>query len=108
MLGIALITIGGLLPSVFNQSIYGMMLCSTILGSGLGFVTTINPMLVSEYFDGEERSSVMGMSTGATTLGGMILMALGGVLGASNWRHLYWVYSISNMRIKKLAASQNC
>lgn len=94
LLGIALITIGGLLPSVFNQSIYGMMLCSIVLGSGLGFVTTINPMLVSEYFDGEERSSVMGMSTGATSLGGMILMALGGVLGASNWRHLYWVYGI--------------
>lgn len=94
LLGIALITLGGLLPSVFNQSIYGMMLCSIVLGAGLGFVTTINPMLVSEYFDGEERSSVMGMCTGATSLGGMILMALGGILGASDWRHLYWVYCI--------------
>lgn len=94
LLGIFLITVGGLLPSIFNHSIPFMMLCSIILGAGLGFVTTINPMLVSEYFDGEERSSVMGMSTGATALGGMLLMAIGGMLGAQNWRHLYWVFAI--------------
>lgn len=94
LLGIALITIGGLLPSVLHHSIGLMLLCSVVLGAGLGFVTTLNPMLVSEYFDGEERSSVMGMSTGATSLGGMILMALGGMLGANNWQHLYWVYGI--------------
>ncbi len=51
-------------------------------------------MLVSEYFDGEERSSVLGMSTGVTSLGGMVLMALGGLLGMSDWRKLYWVYGM--------------
>lgn len=94
LLGVTLITIGGLLPSVLNQSIYLMLLCSMVLGAGLGFVTTINPMLVSDLFEGEERSNVMGMSTGTTSLGGMILMALGGFLGANNWRHLYWVYGV--------------
>ena len=69
LLGVALITIGGILPLVVNQSIIALLVCSIVLGGGIGFVTTINPMLVSEYFEGEERSNVLGLGTGVTSLG---------------------------------------
>ena len=51
-------------------------------------------MLLSQYFDGEERSSMMGINTGMTSLGSMILMGVGGVLGGQNWRNLYWVFAV--------------
>ncbi|MFR0585128.1 MFS transporter [Lactobacillus porci] len=94
LLGVALVTIGGLLPAFWNSSIVGLLICSIVLGMGVGFVSTINPMLLSQYFEGEERSTMMGVNTGFTSLGSMILTGVGGFLGGSNWRHLYWVFAV--------------
>lgn len=94
LLGVALVTIGGLIPAVWNSSMVGLLTCSVILGMGVGFISTINPMLLSQYFDGEERSSMMGINTGMTSLGSMILMGIGGVLGGQNWRNLYWIFAV--------------
>lgn len=94
LLGVALVTLGGLIPAFWNSSMIGLLACSVILGTGVGFISTINPMLLSQYFDGEERSSMMGINTGMTSLGSMILMGVGGVLGGQNWRNLYWVFAV--------------
>ncbi|MGN1398309.1 MAG: MFS transporter, partial [Streptococcus gallolyticus] len=94
LLGVALVTIGGLIPAVWNSSMVGLLTCSVILGMGVGFISTINPMLLSQYFDGEERSGMMGVNTGMTSLGAMILTGVGGILGGQNWRNLYWVFAI--------------
>ncbi|HCG97195.1 MAG TPA: MFS transporter [Erysipelotrichaceae bacterium] len=94
LLGVTLVTIGGLVPAFWNNSMIGLLACSVILGTGVGFISTINPMLLSEYFEGEERSSMMGVNTGMTSLGAMILTGVGGVLGGQNWRHLYWVFAV--------------
>lgn len=94
LLGVALVTIGGLIPAFWNSSMIGLLACSVILGMGVGFISTTNPMLLSQYFDGEERSSMMGINTGMTSLGSMILMGVGGVLGGQNWRNLYWVFAV--------------
>lgn len=94
LLGIALVTIGGIIPAFWNSSMIGLLACSVILGMGVGFISTLNPMLLSEYFDGEERSTMMGINTGVTSLGSMLLIGIGGILGGSNWRNLYWVFSI--------------
>lgn len=94
LLGIALVTIAGMLPAVWHSSVVGLLACSVVLGVGLGFITTINPMLVSEYFKGEEQSSILGMGNGVTSLVGMVLIAAGGALGASHWYNLYWVFGI--------------
>lgn len=94
LLGVALVTIGGLIPAFWNSSMIGLLACSVILGLGVGFISTINPMLLSEYFEGEERSSMMGVNTGMTSLGAMILTGVGGVLGGQNWRNLYWVFVV--------------
>lgn len=94
LLGIALVTIGGLIPAFWNSSMVGLLTCSVILGMGVGFISTLNPMLLSQYFDGEERSTMMGINTGVTSLGSMILTGVGGYLGGENWRNLYWVFIV--------------
>lgn len=94
LLGVALVTIGGLVPAFWNSSMVGLLVCSVILGMGVGFISTINPMLVSQYFDGEERSTMMGVNTGVTSLGSMILTGVGGYLGGENWRNLFWVFLV--------------
>ena len=93
LLGVALVTLGGLVPAFWNSSVAGLLACSVILGMGVGFISTLNPMILTQYFEGEERSSMMGFNTGMTSLGTMILTGVGGFLGGSNWRHLYWVFA---------------
>ncbi len=92
LLGVALVTLGGVIPAFWNGSIIGLLACSLVLGMGVGFISTINPMLLTEYFEGEDRSSMMGINNGMTSLGTTILTAAGGFLGAKNWHNLYWVY----------------
>lgn len=92
LLGIALVTAGGLIPAFWNNSMAGLLLCSIVLGMGVGFISTINPMVLTENFEGEERSSMMGANTAVTSMGSMLLTAGGGYLGAQNWRHIYWVF----------------
>lgn len=94
LLGVALVTLGGLIPAFWNSSVVGLLACSVILGMGIGFISTINPMLLAQYFEGEERSEMMGVNTGMTSLGAMVLTGVGGVLGGQNWRNLYWVFAI--------------
>jgi MFS family permease len=94
LIGVALVTLGGVIPAFWNSSIIGLLLCSVILGTGIGFISTLNPMILSEQFEGEERSSMMGVNTGTTSLGMMLLTGIGGILGGQNWRHLYWVFLI--------------
>lgn len=119
LLGIVLVTLGGIIPAFWNSSMLGLLACSIILGMGVGFISTINPMLLTEYFEGEERSNIMGVNTGMTSLGSMVLTALGGILGANNWRNLFWVYGLGiivfllvlfclpNDKADKSAAAQN-
>lgn len=40
LLGVALVTLGGLLPGFWNSSIVGLLICSIILGMGVGFVSS--------------------------------------------------------------------
>lgn len=94
LLGVALVIAGGMIPAFWNNSVIGLLACSVVLGMGVGFISTLNPMILTEEFEGEERSSMMGINTGMTSLGSMVLMAVGGFLGANNWRHLYWVFGL--------------
>lgn len=93
LLGVAMVTLGGVIPAFWNSSIVWLLICSLVLGMGIGFINTVNPMLMTEYFEGEDRSSMMGINNGMTSLGSTVLTAAGGFLGAQHWQNLYWVYS---------------
>jgi len=96
LFGIICVAVGGLIPTMYFSNINILLGCSFLLGIGIGFITTVNPMLLTVYFNNtEERASVMGINTAINALGAMILMMLGGVLGESNWAHTYYVYFIA-------------
>lgn len=94
--GIACIAIGGLLPLAYYTDIHILLACSLLVGVGVGFITTVIPMLLSMYFaEGEERAAIMGISTAINALGAMVLMVLGGILGGKYWPHTYFAYLLS-------------
>lgn len=82
LLGISLIAVGGLFPIMFHSSIDLLLVFAFILGIGIGFLNTLSPMLLSEYFEGEERASLMGIGTAIMSLGSVVMMLGGSMLGA--------------------------
>ncbi|HBR4785307.1 TPA: MFS transporter [Klebsiella pneumoniae] len=93
LLGIACISVGGLVPAFWHSDINVLLACSILQGIGVGFITTVSPMLIAMLFaEGEERAALMGFNTACTALGAMVLMMVGGLLGADHWYHTYYVF----------------
>ncbi|WP_294920683.1 MFS transporter [uncultured Lactobacillus sp.] len=92
LIGLGIATLGGLLPLLVHSSIDVLIGCAFILGFGLGFVNTLIPMLISIFFEGEERNAMMGKNTAMNSLGSILMMLGGGLLGAKNWVNSYWVF----------------
>ncbi len=94
--GISLISIGGLFPILFHDSIYTLLFFAAILGFGLGCLTPIVPSIVSSNFPSDdERQKVLGQNTSFSYIGAIVLIYLGGVLAKNGWVHNYYVYFIS-------------
>ena len=83
LIGILCVALGGLLPLAFHTTVNALLVCALIMGIGLGFIGTINPMLISMYFEGEERGSLMGIGTAINSIGLMVMMIIGSTLGAA-------------------------
>ena len=92
LIGLGIATLGGILPLLVHSSIDVLIGCAFILGFGLGFVNTLIPMLISIFFEGEERNAMMGKNTAMNSLGSILMMLGGGLLGAKNWVNSYWVF----------------
>lgn len=95
LVGILCVALGGLLPLAFHGTVNALLVCALIMGIGLGFIGTINPMLISMYFDGEERGSLMGVGTAINSIGLMVMMIVGSTLGAQNWENTYLVFLLA-------------
>lgn len=94
LLAIIFVIAGGLLPVFFNSDLNIILACMIAIGFGTGLISNIGPVLVQDHFEGEERATVMGWQVGFNNIGMMAMTAIGGVLGSSNWRNLFWVYAV--------------
>lgn len=95
LLGVFLTGIGGLVPVFFHSSINLLLVFAFVLGVGLGFTNTLSPMLLSEYFEGEDRASLMGIGTSISSLGSVVMMLGGSFLGANEWQNTYYIFLIT-------------
>lgn len=81
--------ITGFLP--FLSDSFGLLFGSRIMyGVGLGIATTLNTAVVAEFFEGDERVSVMGIQAASIGAGMVLITSLGGVLGAADFRYAYF------------------
>lgn len=94
MAGLLLIATGGLLPLLWHTSVTALLICALIMGLGIGMILTLIPLLIADYFQGEDRAAVMGQSTAMNSLGLIMMLLLGSHLGAEQWEHTYNVFFI--------------
>lgn len=92
--GLLLVLLGGLMPMALdNLTVILVFRC--ILGLGVGLLMPICSSVITDYFEGEDRSRVMGYQAAATAAGGVFNGLVGGMLAPLGWRYTFLVYLIS-------------
>ncbi len=79
----------GFVP-LLADSFYLLFACRILYGIGLGLATALNTAVVAEFFEGEERTSAMGIQAASVGAGMVVTTTLAGMLG----RHGFtWAYA---------------
>ena len=58
-------------------------------------IMTCCTTLLADYFHGRQRERYFGLQVVFTTVAATVFFALGGALGAQNWRTPFWLYAVS-------------
>ncbi|MDQ7732209.1 MFS transporter [Halomonas sp. SpR1] len=83
--------IGGFL----SPSMEFMLVTRVILGIAIGLMIPLSITLISDYYEGEERTKTLGLQSAATNLGGIIAIVVSGVLAMISWRYSFLAYAIA-------------
>lgn len=89
--GAALLSLGAL-PLVMSTSFPFLLAVSLLIGLGSGAMTATAPALISTYFTGDERSSMLGKNTSLKYIGSMAMTSLGGMLAVYGWQFNYVIF----------------
>jgi len=89
--GLVVYTAGGM-GGAFSNSIMILLFFRSILGVGVGMVMPFSTSLISDFFEGEERASLMGLSSASNMLGGLVALLLSGLLADISWRLPFTIY----------------
>lgn len=85
--------IGGVAPA-FLDNIYMIILMRGIFGIGIGFLMPIATGIITDFYDGQDRATMMGWQSAAVNFGGLVFMFGGGLLAANNWQNTFYIYLI--------------
>ena len=88
MVGLALYTVGGAAAGLFN-SIWAVLVMRALVGVGVGIIMPLSTGLLTYYFAPEKREGLMGLSSAANQLGGVVATLLAGGLA------FVWVKRVS-------------
>ncbi len=89
--GLVLYTVGGAAAGLFN-SIGAVLVMRALVGVGVGIIMPLSTGLLTYYFPPEMRERLMGLSSAANQLGGVVATLLAGILAAVSWRLSFAVY----------------
>jgi len=91
LIGLLIYLVGGIGPQIAS-SIEVLLLFRLILGAGVGLVMPLSMSLINDYFQGKDRTKMMGYNSAFSNLGGILTMLLAGWLATFGWRVPFNVY----------------
>lgn len=90
-IGLILFLIGGVGPT-FSNSLTLILVLRAILGIGMGFIMPLGTGLIADFYEGEERSAMMGLQSAVVNIGAIITSLIAGFLSAIDWHYVFLVY----------------
>lgn len=94
MLGLGIVAISGIIP-VFIGNFYLVLFSRAALGFGIGLFNSLLIGLISYFFDGNERTTLIGYHEALGGLGGMLITYIAGQLMHVNWQASFISYAIA-------------
>ena len=76
----------------FVNDLYIILGFRAILGISIGLVSTVAITLIGDYYEGAERSKLLGAQASFIGFAGMIFLLFGGWLADVSWRHPFLLY----------------
>lgn len=101
--GLAVYTVFGTAP-LWLDGLGAIVLSRAGVGVAEAAIMTCCTTLISDYFSGTERDRWLGMQTVFAALSATVFFALGGALGAQDWRTPFWLYASSLLFLVLAAA----
>lgn len=92
LISMACYMMGGLCPLLINSSIFPLLICSAIMGLGVGGMVTTTGAIICDCYEGTGRSQMMGFQSAVIGLGGTAFTLLGGWLSRFGWRAAYGAF----------------
>jgi len=93
LIGLSLYLVGGLGAGMVD-SFTALLVLRGILGLGVGLIMPLSISLIADYYSGDERGRLMGMSTAVSSLGGIIATVLSGIVAVISWRWSFSIYAL--------------
>lgn len=91
MIGLTIYLIGGV-GAQFSSNIETLLILRLVLGAGVGLIMPLSMSLINDYFEGKERTKMMGYNSAFSNLGGILTMLLAGWLATFGWSVPFNVY----------------
>ena len=79
----------------YLENLYHILISRAVLGMAVGMSMTIVITLIADYFQGHERQKFTGIQVAFMSLGGILLVSLGGFLADISWRTPFLIYILS-------------
>ncbi len=89
-----LMIIGGLMPLIFHQKFYQLLLASIIFGLGYGGISPLTTALIHEHYSEEEQPAMLGFQSAVIGIGGVLFSYIGGQLAAIKWWYAYMSFAL--------------
>ncbi|MCS7478007.1 MFS transporter [Umezawaea endophytica] len=79
----------------FLDDLHLLLASRALLGVAVGGVMTAVNAVVTDWFDGPDRASFLGLQQVFASLSGVVLLPLAGVLATAGWRVPFWLYAVA-------------
>lgn len=93
LIGALLWTASGILPIILDN--FSIILISRVfLGFSLGLIQPIGTSMIADFYEGDQRASLMGVQSAIIGVSGTILTYAIGILISIGWRYAFLIYLV--------------
>jgi MFS family permease len=87
-------SIGGI-GGAFAKTVAQLLTIRAIFGIGVGLIIPLSTSLIADFFEGTQRTRMMGLSGSVSHFGGVVFLLLSGWLAGFGWQNAFFVYGLS-------------
>lgn len=94
MTGLTLALVAGCVP-VFSSNYEAILISRFMLGCGIGLFNSLSYSLICQYFDGNERATLLGYQNAVSAIGSALMTLLISQLIAHGWHSVFLIYFLT-------------